>query len=89
MDRAHLVKGRVEETIPARAPEAIALLRLDTDWYDIMAYRLFGARFHQALTPSSADRASRRSPRMKDAEPGDVWRTSTKQDTVFDALRIE
>jgi O-methyltransferase len=26
------VEGRVEETIPARAPDQIALLRLDTDW---------------------------------------------------------
>lgn len=33
MDRVHLVAGRVEETIPAAAPESIALLRLDTDWY--------------------------------------------------------
>jgi hypothetical protein len=27
------VEGAVEETLPASAPEAIALLRLDTDWY--------------------------------------------------------
>ncbi len=27
------VEGLVEETIPAQAPEEIALLRLDTDWY--------------------------------------------------------
>jgi O-methyltransferase len=27
------VKGRVEDTIPRIVPEAIALLRLDTDWY--------------------------------------------------------
>ncbi len=32
-DRVHFVKGLVEETVPARAPERIALLRLDTDWY--------------------------------------------------------
>ncbi|HVL95274.1 MAG TPA: TylF/MycF/NovP-related O-methyltransferase [Solirubrobacteraceae bacterium] len=31
--RVHLVEGPVEETVPARAPEEIALLRLDTDWY--------------------------------------------------------
>ncbi len=31
--RIHLIKGMVEQTIPARVPEAIALLRLDTDWY--------------------------------------------------------
>jgi O-methyltransferase len=34
LDRFHLVKGRVEETIPAQAPERIALLRIDTDWYE-------------------------------------------------------
>jgi O-methyltransferase len=33
MDRVHIVEGPVEETLPANAPEAIALLRLDTDWY--------------------------------------------------------
>ena len=32
-DRMIYVKGMVEETIPAEAPEQIALLRLDTDWY--------------------------------------------------------
>jgi O-methyltransferase len=32
-DRLQFVQGLVEETIPARAPETIALLRLDTDWY--------------------------------------------------------
>ena len=31
--RLQLVPGRVEDTIPEAAPEAIALLRLDTDWY--------------------------------------------------------
>jgi O-methyltransferase len=29
----HFVEGPIEETIPANAPEHIALLRLDTDWY--------------------------------------------------------
>ena len=33
-DRLHLVRGPVEETVPASAPEQIALLRLDTDWYE-------------------------------------------------------
>lgn len=33
MDRVRFVKGPVEDTIPAQAPERIALLRLDTDWY--------------------------------------------------------
>jgi len=32
-ERFHLVQGLVEETIPEHAPERIALLRLDTDWY--------------------------------------------------------
>lgn len=32
--RVHLVKGKVEDTIPANAPDRIALLRLDTDWYE-------------------------------------------------------
>jgi hypothetical protein len=33
MDKMTFVKGLVEDTIPAGAPEKIALLRLDTDWY--------------------------------------------------------
>jgi O-methyltransferase len=32
-DRVQLVEGRVEDTIPGNAPEEIAVLRLDTDWY--------------------------------------------------------
>ena len=32
-ERFRFVKGRVEESIPASAPEKISLLRLDTDWY--------------------------------------------------------
>ncbi|MGW4798855.1 TylF/MycF/NovP-related O-methyltransferase [Nonomuraea sp. NPDC004297] len=32
-DRVQLVRGPVEETLPGRAPEQIALLRLDTDFY--------------------------------------------------------
>lgn len=31
--RMHFVKGMVEDTIPGQAPESLALLRLDTDWY--------------------------------------------------------
>jgi O-methyltransferase len=33
MEKVKLVKGSVEETIPATIPASIALLRLDTDWY--------------------------------------------------------
>jgi hypothetical protein len=32
-DRVRFVVGRVEDTLPDQAPESIALLRLDTDWY--------------------------------------------------------
>ncbi|MFD3740956.1 TylF/MycF/NovP-related O-methyltransferase [Streptomyces sp. NPDC058629] len=32
-ERVHYVQGRVEDTVPGRAPEQIAILRLDTDWY--------------------------------------------------------
>jgi O-methyltransferase len=32
-ERIHFVQGPVEETLPASAPDEIALLRLDTDWY--------------------------------------------------------
>ena len=32
--KIHLVKGPVEQTIPGQAPEQIALLRLDTDFYE-------------------------------------------------------
>jgi hypothetical protein len=36
----HYVKGRVEDTIPKHAPQAIALLRLDTDWYESTRHEL-------------------------------------------------
>jgi hypothetical protein len=32
-DLIRLVEGPVEETLPTHAPESVALLRLDTDWY--------------------------------------------------------
>jgi hypothetical protein len=32
-ERLHLVAGPVEDTLPGRAPDELALLRLDTDWY--------------------------------------------------------
>jgi O-methyltransferase len=38
--KIHLVKGRVEETLPAAAPERISLLRLDTDWYESTRHEL-------------------------------------------------
>jgi hypothetical protein len=41
-DRSHVhfVKGPVEETIPGQAPESVALLRLDTDWYESTRHEL-------------------------------------------------
>ena len=34
MANVSFVQGKVEDTLPASAPAAIALLRLDTDWYE-------------------------------------------------------
>lgn len=33
-ERIHFVKGKVEETLLSTLPERVALLRLDTDWYE-------------------------------------------------------
>jgi hypothetical protein len=39
-ERLHFVRGPVEETLPGRAPERLALLRLDTDWYESTRHEL-------------------------------------------------
>jgi hypothetical protein len=39
-ERIHFVRGKVEETIPASAPDSISLLRLDTDWYTSTRHEL-------------------------------------------------
>jgi hypothetical protein len=39
-DKVVYVRGRVEETIPGQIPERIALLRLDTDWYESTRHEL-------------------------------------------------
>jgi hypothetical protein len=39
-DRIHLHRGPVEQTLPAAAPDALALLRLDTDWYESTRHEL-------------------------------------------------
>jgi hypothetical protein len=39
-ERLHFVRGPVEETLPAAAPERLALLRLDTDWYESTRHEL-------------------------------------------------
>lgn len=38
--QVHFVPGMVEQTIPVNAPEQIALLRLDTDWYESTIHEL-------------------------------------------------
>jgi hypothetical protein len=38
--RLFFVKGKVEETVPEKAPATIALLRLDTDWYESTYHEL-------------------------------------------------
>jgi hypothetical protein len=38
--RLHLVRGPVEATLPAQAPQRLALLRLDTDWYESTRHEL-------------------------------------------------
>lgn len=39
-ERVHFIKGKVEDTLPASAPDRIALLRLDTDWYESTRHEL-------------------------------------------------
>jgi hypothetical protein len=38
--KIHYVQGRVEDTLPRHAPAGIALLRLDTDWYESTRHEL-------------------------------------------------
>lgn len=35
-----MIKGKVEDTLPANSPEKIAILRLDTDWYESTRHEL-------------------------------------------------
>ena len=39
-DRIHFVQGPVETTLPVVVPQQIALLRLDTDWYESTKHEL-------------------------------------------------
>lgn len=39
-DCIHYVRGKVEDTIPGTMPGGIALLRLDTDWYESTKHEL-------------------------------------------------
>ena len=48
-ERVTYVQGLVEETIPRSAPDRIALLRLDTDWYESTRHEL--AELYPRLAP--------------------------------------
>ncbi|MDD9936095.1 MAG: class I SAM-dependent methyltransferase [Myxococcales bacterium] len=48
-DKIHFHRGDVLETLPGRAPKHIALLRLDTDWYESTRHEL------ECLYPRLAD----------------------------------
>jgi O-methyltransferase len=39
-EKLHFIKGKVEDTLPGGAPANIAMLRLDTDWYESTAHEL-------------------------------------------------
>jgi hypothetical protein len=39
-EQIHFVQGKVEDTIPQTLPDKIALLRLDTDWYESTFHEL-------------------------------------------------
>lgn len=38
--KVHYIVGKVEDTVPAQAPETISILRLDTDWYESTKHEL-------------------------------------------------
>jgi hypothetical protein len=40
VERLHFVRGPIEETVPGAAPDHLALLRLDTDWYESTKHEL-------------------------------------------------
>jgi len=40
VSKVNYIKGKVEDTIPINIPQKIALLRLDTDWYESTAHEL-------------------------------------------------
>jgi len=39
-EKFHFIKGKVEDSIPVHIPTEIALLRLDTDWYESTKHEL-------------------------------------------------
>ncbi|MGK5683362.1 TylF/MycF/NovP-related O-methyltransferase [Actinoplanes sp. URMC 104] len=48
-EQIHYVQGPVESTLPAQAPATIAILRLDTDWYESTRHEL--ATLYERLAP--------------------------------------
>ena len=38
--KINFIAGKVEDTVPEKAPESISLLRLDTDWYESTKHEL-------------------------------------------------
>lgn len=50
-ERLHFVVGKVEDTIPGQAPDDIAILRLDTDWYQSTSHELIN--LYPRLCPGS------------------------------------
>jgi hypothetical protein len=48
-ERVHLVEGKVEDTLPAGSPDEIAVLRLDTDWYESTKHEM--AHLYPRLSP--------------------------------------
>lgn len=49
IERFKFIKGRVEDTLPNILPDKIALLRLDTDWYESTHHEL--AHLYPRLVP--------------------------------------
>ncbi|WP_261570684.1 TylF/MycF family methyltransferase [Frankia gtarii] len=49
-DKIHFIQGKVEDTIPQNAPDGIALLRLDTDWYESTRHEM--EHLYPRATPS-------------------------------------
>ena len=50
-ERIRYHPGLVQDTVPAQAPERIALLRLDTDWYESTKHEL--THLYDRLTPGA------------------------------------
>ncbi|WP_261575651.1 TylF/MycF family methyltransferase [Frankia gtarii] len=49
-DKIHFIQGKVEDTIPQNVPDGIALLRLDTDWYESTKHEM--EHLYPRATPS-------------------------------------